>query len=115
MARKKEQAKSSLRFVGRSLYAGAVLSGVRYLTPDFAGAYQGPVDKIAAGVLMKLTKKGPGMEFIHVATAEAFSTALDTFILPTLQRLAAGSPLQLGAKASNGNGSLMNAAAARAN
>lgn len=113
MARRREQAKSSLRFVGRSLYAGAVLSGVRYLTPDFAGVYQSPVDKIAAGILMKVTKKGPGMEFIHVAVAEAFSTALDTTILPLLQGLAKGSPLV--SRNGNGGGGLMNAAAARAN
>ena len=72
MAPRKEKAKNSLRFIGRSLYGGAVLSGVRYLTPDFAGVYQGTVDKIAAGILMKLTHKGPGMAFIEVGVAEGF-------------------------------------------
>ena len=86
MAGKKQKAKSGLKWLGRGAYGGLILSGVRFISPDIAGKYQGALDKVLAGAIMKGTKRGPGMAFIEVGVAEAVSNLLDDFVFPLVGR-----------------------------
>jgi len=84
---KKQKAKTGLRFLGSGAYGGLVLSGVRFISPDIAGKYQGALDKAIAGAIMKGTKRGPGGAFLTVAVAETVSNILDDFAFPLLSRV----------------------------
>ena len=99
MTGKKQKAKTGLRFLGRGVYGGLLLSGVRFITPDIAGTYQGALDKLITGGIMKLTKRGPGEAFLTVAISEGFSNLMDRTILPLLGNLTG---LGIGTKLTNG-------------
>ena len=87
MGKRRQQAKTGFRFLGSGAYGGLILSGVRFISPDIAGKYQGALDKAIAGAIMKGTKRGPGSAFLTVATAEAVSNLLDDFAFPLLSRV----------------------------
>ena len=86
MGSKKQKAKSGFKWLGRGAYGGLILSGVRFITPDIAGKYQGAMDKAIAGAIMKGTKRGPGIAFLEVAVSETVSNLLDDFAFPLLGR-----------------------------
>ena len=87
MGKKREKAKMGLRWLSRGAYGGLILSGVRFVTPDIAGKYQGALDKGIAGGLMKVTKRGPGNSFLEVAVSETIANVLDDYLFPTLSRI----------------------------
>ena len=87
MAGKKQKAKSGLKWLGRGAYGGLILSGVRFISPDIAGKYQSALDKALAGGIMHLTKRGPGIAFLTVATSEVIANLLDDFAFPLLGRV----------------------------
>lgn len=82
------------RMIGRSLKDGLALSAARRL-PNFAGKYQGAVDKLIAGLVMKLFKQG-GSAMIEVGGAEAIANGIDDFIVPLVGRTIGGGLTQAG-------------------
>ena len=96
MGKTKKAAVFGGQFAGSALVGGLILTGVRRI-PPFAGPYQSAVDKLVAGGIMKLAKRGPAGAFIKVGIAEGFATVMDTIILPTLlSRTGLGSLLTAG-------------------
>lgn len=97
MGKKKQQVMLGGRFVGSAVVGGLILTGVRRI-PPFAGPFQSAADKIIAGGVMRLAKRGPANAFIKVGVAEGFATAMDVIVLPMLLgRTGLGSLLKLGA------------------
>lgn len=89
------------RLLMRSGKDALALTGARRL-PNFAGNYQGSVDKIIAGGALKVFRQG-GSALIEVGIAEGIANAIDTFVVPALGGML-GSP-----KAPGGNGGQRNA------
>lgn len=82
-----------LKFLGRSAKGGVLLSIVRNLTPNFAGKYQGALDLVATGAVMKVTHQG-GAAFIEVGAAQAISNLVDDFVWPNVAGfMGTGSPM----------------------
>ena len=94
------------RLVMRSVKDSVALAGARRL-PDFAGTYQGSVDKIVAGGALKIFRQG-GSALIEVGIAEGIANVIDTFVIPAIGGMIGGGPSKAAAP-SNGRG--MNVAA----
>lgn len=78
------------RLLMRSAKDGIALAGARRL-PDFAGNYQGSVDKIVAGGALKVFRQG-GSALIEVGIAEALANAIDSFVIPAIGGMIKGAP-----------------------
>ena len=76
------------RLVMRSVKDSVALTGARRL-PDFAGTYQGSVDKIVAGGALKIFRQG-GSALIEVGIAEGIANVIDTFVIPAIGGMIGG-------------------------
>lgn len=96
----------------RSGKDAVALTAVRRL-PDFAGKYQGSVDKVIAGVGLKLFKQG-GSALIEVGIAEAMANGLDDYVVPALGGFVGGAVKSTGTAVSSAGQRIINSSAASA-
>jgi len=100
---KRSQVKQGLKLGGKKLanfaIGGALLAGARRL-PDFAGPYQGAVDKIIVGGGASLAGIGGHRDLLTAGLKEAIADVIDIELLPRVGGLFGG--ILGGAKAANG-------------
>jgi len=103
VGKKKQKVKSALKLGGKGLVnfgiGGALLSGARRI-PDFAGPYQGAVDKILVGGGTKLVGLKGQSDLLTAGVKELLADVLDLEVIPRLSQGLGG--LLGGARAANG-------------
>ena len=106
--------KQGLKLGGKKLanfaIGGALLAGARKL-PDFAGPYQGAVDKILVGGGTKLIGINGQSDLLTAGLKEAIADVIDLELMPRLSG-GLGSLLGGGAKTNGGRGGRLTNAAA---
>lgn len=78
--------------------------------PDFAGVYQGGIDKIVAGGGLKLVGQG-GSAMIEVGIAELMAQAAETYVVPTLTKMVGGQIVSAGQTITKSGQSIVNSSA----
>lgn len=103
MGRKKKQVKQALKLGGKGLVnfgvGAALLSGARRI-PDFAGPYQGAVDKIIVGGGTKLVGLKGQSDLLTAGIKEFVADLIDLEVVPRLSQGLGG--LLGGPRATNG-------------